>query len=48
MLVLIAVSSVLALMFISWRRRVGTASLGSVRAGWIAAHRATESHYAER
>jgi hypothetical protein len=49
MLVLLALSTVIVLVFISWRRGAGTDELGTVSAGWIADHRATESHhYADR
>ena len=48
MLVLVALSIAIALVFISWRRRADTDELGTVSAGWIADYRATESHYAER
>jgi uncharacterized membrane-anchored protein len=47
-LVLLAMTTVIALVLMSWRRRGDIAELGTVSARWIANHRATEPHYAER
>jgi hypothetical protein len=47
-LVLLAAGIVIAVLAASWRHRVDTAELGTVSAGWLAEHRATDAHYPER
>ena len=39
---------VLAVLLLSWRRRVQVAELGTVSAQWLSEHREYDRHYSER